>query len=61
MVEPEIEKLMARGLALGASEIRAVFTDKIHFEKTLTPLGFKVEFDPGGTMLPSWYGMVLLD
>jgi len=33
----------------------------IDFGKTLTPLGFKVEFDKDGKLLPSWYGMVLLD
>ncbi len=29
--------------------------------KTLKPLGFKVEFDKQGKLLPAWYGMVLLD
>jgi predicted metal-binding protein len=33
----------------------------IDFGKTLDPLGFKVEFDQAGKLLPSWYGMVLLD
>lgn len=33
----------------------------IDFRKTLDPLGFKVEFDKDGKLLPSWYGMVLLD
>ncbi len=28
---------------------------------TLRPLGFKVEFDVEGQLLPAWYGMVLLD
>ncbi len=29
--------------------------------KTLAPLGFKVEFDAGGKLLPAWYSMVLID
>lgn len=29
--------------------------------KTLEPLGFKVEFDKEGKLLPAWYGMVLID
>jgi predicted metal-binding protein len=29
--------------------------------KTLAPLGFQVELDEGGSLLPSWYSMVLLD
>jgi predicted metal-binding protein len=29
--------------------------------KTIEPLGFKVEFDKEGKLLPAWYGMVLLD
>jgi hypothetical protein len=29
--------------------------------KTIAPLGFKVEFDSQGKLLPAWYGMVLLD
>jgi predicted metal-binding protein len=29
--------------------------------KTLEPLGFKVEFDKEGQLLPAWYSMVLLD
>lgn len=29
--------------------------------KTLEPLGFKVEFDKEGQLLPVWYTMVLLD
>lgn len=29
--------------------------------KTLEPLGFKVEFDKEGKLLPAWYCMVLLD
>ncbi|MFC1833463.1 DUF2284 domain-containing protein [Thermodesulfobacteriota bacterium] len=29
--------------------------------KTVEQLGFRVEFDPGGSLLPSWYSMVLLD
>jgi predicted metal-binding protein len=28
---------------------------------TLEPLGFKVEFDKDGKLLPAWYSMVLLD
>ena len=33
----------------------------IDIGKTLEPLGFKVEFDKEGQLLPAWYGMVLLD
>ncbi len=29
--------------------------------KTLEPLGFKVEFDKEGQLLPAWYSMVLLE
>jgi predicted metal-binding protein len=29
--------------------------------KTVEPLGFRVEFDPQGNLLPAWYSMVLLD
>ncbi len=29
--------------------------------KTVKSLGFKVEFDPQGQLLPAWYSMVLLD
>jgi len=29
--------------------------------KTVESLGFKVEFDPQGQLLPAWYSMVLLD
>jgi predicted metal-binding protein len=28
--------------------------------KTVEPLGFKVEFDKEGKMIPAWYGLVLL-
>jgi predicted metal-binding protein len=33
----------------------------IDIGKTLEPLGFKVEFDQEGKLLPAWFGMVLLD
>jgi len=33
----------------------------IDFDKTLQPLGFRVEFDKDGKLLPSWFGMVLLE
>jgi len=33
----------------------------IDFNKTLGPVGFKVEFDKDGKLLPAWYSMVLLD
>jgi predicted metal-binding protein len=33
----------------------------IDIGKTLEPLGFKVEFDPEGKLLPAWYSMVLID
>jgi len=33
----------------------------IDIGKTLEPLGFEVEFDQEGKLLPAWYGMVLLD
>ncbi len=33
----------------------------IDIGKTVEPLGFKVEFDKEGKLLPAWYGMVLLD
>lgn len=33
----------------------------IDIGKTLEPLGFQVEFDKNGELLPSWYVMVLLD
>jgi len=33
----------------------------IDIGKTLEPLGFKVEFDKDGKLLPAWFGMVLLD
>ena len=29
--------------------------------KTIEPLGFKVEFDPGGKLLPTWYSLVLVE
>ncbi len=32
----------------------------VDFGKTLTPLGFKVEFDKDGKMMPAWYSMVLI-
>jgi predicted metal-binding protein len=32
----------------------------IDIGKTLEPLGFKIEFDKDGKLLPAWYGMVLL-
>ena len=33
----------------------------IDIGKTVEPLGFKVEFDAEGKMLPAWYSMVLID
>ena len=33
----------------------------IDIGKTVTPLGFKVEFDAAGELLPAWYSMVLID
>jgi predicted metal-binding protein len=33
----------------------------IDIGKTVEPLGFKVEFERDGKLLPSWYSMVLLD
>jgi predicted metal-binding protein len=33
----------------------------IDIGKTLAPLGFKVELDAGGKLLPAWYSMVLID
>lgn len=33
----------------------------IDIEKTVGPLGFKVEFDAQGSLLPSWYSIVLVD
>jgi predicted metal-binding protein len=33
----------------------------VDIAKTVEPLGFKVEFDSQGTLLPAWYSMVLLD
>lgn len=33
----------------------------IDIGKTLAPLGFKVEFDGEGKLLPSWFSMVLID
>jgi predicted metal-binding protein len=33
----------------------------IDIRKTLEPLGYEVEFDQEGKLLPAWYGMVLLD
>ncbi len=32
----------------------------IDIGKTLEPLGFNLEFDPDGKLLPAWYAMVLL-
>jgi predicted metal-binding protein len=32
----------------------------IDIGKTIEPLGFKVEFDKEGKLIPAWYGMVLL-
>lgn len=32
----------------------------IDIAETVEPLGFKVEFDPEGALLPAWYTMVLL-
>ena len=33
----------------------------IDIGKTLEPLGFKVEFDKEGKLLPAWYSAILLD
>ena len=33
----------------------------VDIAKTLAPLGYKVEFDKMGKLLPAWYVMVLLD
>jgi predicted metal-binding protein len=33
----------------------------IDIGKTVAPLGFKVEFDDAGQLLPAWYSMVLID
>ena len=33
----------------------------IDIGKTLAPLGFQVELDAGGKLLPAWYSMVLID
>jgi predicted metal-binding protein len=33
----------------------------VDIAKTVEPLGFKVEFDSQGNLLPAWYSMVLLD
>ncbi len=33
----------------------------IDIEKTVEPLGFKVNFDAEGSLLPAWYSMVLID
>lgn len=33
----------------------------IDIGKTVEPLGFKVEFDRDGKLLPAWYSMVLLE
>lgn len=33
----------------------------IDIGKTVEPLGFTVQFDGEGKLLPAWYGMVLLD
>jgi predicted metal-binding protein len=33
----------------------------IDIGKTVESIGFKVEFDPAGKLLPAWYSMVLID
>ncbi len=33
----------------------------IDIGNTVAPLGFKVELDPAGKLLPAWYSMVLVD
>jgi predicted metal-binding protein len=33
----------------------------IDIGRTVESMGFKVEFDPSGKLLPAWYSMVLLD
>ncbi len=33
----------------------------IDIGKTVEALGWEIEFDPNGKLLPAWYGMVLLD
>ena len=33
----------------------------VDISKTVEPLGFKVEFDQSGSLLPAWYSMVLVD
>lgn len=33
----------------------------IDIGKTVAPLGFKVQLDPAGKLLPAWYSMVLID
>ncbi|CAB1085248.1 hypothetical protein D1AOALGA4SA_12736 [Olavius algarvensis Delta 1 endosymbiont] len=33
----------------------------IDIGKTVAPLGFNVELDPAGQLLPAWYSMVLID
>lgn len=33
----------------------------VDIAKTVEPLGFKVDFDPQGLLLPAWYSMVLVD
>jgi predicted metal-binding protein len=33
----------------------------IDIAQTIKTLGFKVEFDPNGQFLPTWYSMILLD
>jgi predicted metal-binding protein len=33
----------------------------IDIPKTVEQLGYSVDFDPNGTVLPGWYSMVLLD
>jgi predicted metal-binding protein len=33
----------------------------IDIGKTVEPLGFRVEFDPEGELLPAWYSIVLID
>jgi hypothetical protein len=33
----------------------------IDIGKTVESIGFEVEFDPAGKLLPAWYSMVLVD
>jgi hypothetical protein len=59
------KSLATKALDLGALDARLTDTRRmdaygIDIRATVTPLGFKIEFDQEGHLLPAWYSMVLV-